>query len=123
MAARPELVLQQKNMVLFEGTARQLDPQFNMWTAAEPVVSAWVRRTVGPAGRIEIAREALDEAVDLARRLPDLGRRAERVLSRLEADQIRQDRRDPLIETLKWASLLTIVLAIIALALHLGAAL
>ncbi|HWJ86471.1 MAG TPA: 2-polyprenylphenol 6-hydroxylase [Pelagibacterium sp.] len=123
MAARPELVLLQKNMVLVEGTARQLDPQFNMWTAAEPVVSAWVRRTVGPTGRIEIAREALDEAVDLARRLPDLGRRAERVLSRLEADQIRQDRRDPLIETLKWASLLTIVLAIIALALHLGAAL
>ena len=123
MTARPELVLLQKNMVLAEGTARLLDPQFNMWTAAEPVVSEWVRRTVGPQGRLDIAKEAIDEALDLAKRLPDLGRRAERVLTRLEADQLRQDKKDPLIEILKWGSLATIVLAIISLIAHLGGAL
>ncbi|WMT92185.1 2-polyprenylphenol 6-hydroxylase [Pelagibacterium sp. H642] len=121
MSARPELVLLQKNMVLVEGTARLLDPDFNMWTAAEPVVSSWVRRTLGPQGRIEIAREALDEALDLARRLPDIGRRAERVLARLETDQMRRERRDPLIETLKWGSLAAIALAIVSLVVHLGA--
>ncbi len=123
MAARPELVLLQKNMVLAEGTARLLDPQFNMWTAAEPVVTEWVRRAVGPQGKLEIAKEAIDEAVDLARRLPDLGRKAERVLTRLEADQLRQDKKDPLIETLKWGSLVTIGLAIVTLVAHLGGAL
>ncbi|MAN77223.1 MAG: 2-polyprenylphenol 6-hydroxylase [Rhizobiales bacterium] len=123
MTARPELVLLQKNMVLAEGTARLLDPQFNMWTAAEPVVGEWVRRAVGPQGKLEIAKEPIDEALDLARRLPDLGRRAERVLTRLEADQMRQDKTDPLIETLKWGSLATIVLAIISLIVHLGGAL
>ena len=123
MTARPELVLLQKNMVLAEGTARLLDPQFNMWTAAEPVVGEWVRRAVGPQGKLEIAKEPIDEALDLARRLPDLGRRAERVLTRLEADQMRQDKTDPLIETLKWGSLATIVLAIISLIAHLGGAL
>ncbi|WP_332713102.1 2-polyprenylphenol 6-hydroxylase [Pelagibacterium mangrovi] len=121
MSARPELVLLQKNMVLVEGTARLLDPGFNMWTAAEPVVSTWVRRALGPQGRLDIAREALDEAVDLARRLPDIGRRAERVLARLEADQQRREKKDPLIETLKWGTLAAVALAIIALVVHLGA--
>ena len=121
MSARPELVLLQKNMVLVEGTARLLDPGFNMWTAAEPVVSTWVRRALGPQGRLDIAREAVDEAVDLARRLPDIGRRAERVLARLEIDQQRREHKDPLIETLKWGSLAAIALAIVSLVVHLGA--
>src|SRR5690606_37417588 len=121
MSARPELVLLQKNMVLVEGTARLLDPGFNMWTAAEPVVSTWVRRALGPQGRLDISREAIDEAVDLARRPPDIGRRAERVLARLEADQQRREKKDPLIETLKWGTLAAVALAIIALVVHLGA--
>ncbi len=121
MKARPELVLLQKNMVLVEGTARILDPQFNMWTAAEPVVTNWVRRAIGPQGKIDVAREAIDEVVDLAKRVPQLGRRAERVLARIEADQIRQQKRDPLIEALKWGSLATIALAIAALLVHFGA--
>lgn len=123
MSARPELVLLQKNMVLAEGTARMLDPGFNMWSAAEPVVSQWVRRAIGPEGRFEIAREAVAEAVDLASRLPDLGRRAERVLARLETDQLAREKKDPLIETLKWGSLAAIGLAVVSLAIHLGAVL
>ena len=38
MQTRPELVLLQKTMVVVEGVARQLDPDFDMWTTAEPVV-------------------------------------------------------------------------------------
>ncbi|RDE09470.1 2-polyprenylphenol 6-hydroxylase [Pelagibacterium lacus] len=123
MKARPELVLLQKNMVLVEGTARILDPRFNMWTAAEPVVSAWVRRAVGPQGKLDLAREAAEEALDLVRRLPSIARRAETVLGRLEADQIRQSRRDPLIETLKWGTLVAMGLAIIALVIVIKGAL
>jgi len=123
MGARPELVLLQKNMVLVEGTARMLDPHFNMWIAAEPVVSVWVRRTIGPQGRLEIVREAVDEALDLAKRLPDIGRRAERVLARLEIDQMAREKKDGLIETLKWGSLAAIALVIVTLVVHLGAVL
>ena len=38
MQTRPELVLLQKTMVVVEGVARRLDPEFDMWTTAEPVV-------------------------------------------------------------------------------------
>ena len=59
MQTRPELVLLQKTMVVVEGVARRLDPEFDMWTTAEPVVREWIERNLGPAGRLEQAGEAL----------------------------------------------------------------
>ena len=44
MQTRPELVLLQKTMVVVEGVARTLDPAFNMWKTAEPVVGDWIAR-------------------------------------------------------------------------------
>src|SRR5690606_30146983 len=43
MRTRPELVLLQKSMVLVEGVARNLDPELDIWTIAEPVVGDWLR--------------------------------------------------------------------------------
>lgn len=53
MSTRPELLMLQKTMVVVEGVARKLDPDFDMWSAAEPVVSVWIQRYLGPAGQIE----------------------------------------------------------------------
>ncbi|WIY52959.1 2-polyprenylphenol 6-hydroxylase [Devosia sp. YIM 151766] len=53
MNTRPELVLLQKSMVLVEGVARNLDPDLDIWTVAEPVVGDWLRREEGPIGRLE----------------------------------------------------------------------
>jgi ubiquinone biosynthesis protein len=47
-ATRPELVLLQKTMVVVEGVARTLDPAFDMWKTAEPVVREWIERNLGP---------------------------------------------------------------------------
>jgi ubiquinone biosynthesis protein len=55
MRTRPELLLLQKTMVVVEGVARALDPELDMWSTAEPVVSEWIERNLGPAGRIEDA--------------------------------------------------------------------
>ena len=70
MHLRPELVLLQKTMVTVEGVARRLDPDSDIWTAARPVVQAWIARELSPAAR----------AADLARRgllvLEGLERRA-----------------------------------------------
>lgn len=115
MAARPELVLLQKNMVLVEGTARVLDPKFNMWTAAEPVVSEWVRRAVGPQGHIERFKEALDEGVKTVALLPDLARRADRLLADIEAERAMRRQRAVLPAAVKWVSLAAILVAAIAL--------
>ncbi len=79
MQTRPELLLLQKTMVVVEGNARMLDPQFNMWTAAEPIVSEWVRRNLGPAAVAKDARDGLHSALRLARQLPGLAERTERL--------------------------------------------
>ncbi len=63
MRLRPELVLLQKTMVTVEGVARRLDPGFDIWAAAEPVVRRWISRELSPASRLRDlgvqAREAL----------------------------------------------------------------
>lgn len=84
MQTRPELLLLQKTMVLVEGVSRALDPEINMWTTSEPVVSEWLHRMAGPAGRIEEAGEILREFGKAARRVPALVERFEDVLSAYE---------------------------------------
>jgi len=79
MQTRPELVLLQKTMVVVEGVARTLDPAFNMWKTAEPVVGDWIRGNLGPRGVLIDARDGLGALVTLARQAPDLAQRTERL--------------------------------------------
>ena len=50
MRLRPELVLLQKTMVTVEGVARRIDPDHDIWAAAEPVVAP-LDRARAVAGR------------------------------------------------------------------------
>jgi len=56
MQTRPELLLLQKTMVVVEGVSRSLNPHFNMWKAAEPVVKEWITKNLGPIGMVEQCR-------------------------------------------------------------------
>nr|WP_205520768.1 2-polyprenylphenol 6-hydroxylase [Propylenella binzhouense] len=85
MQTRPELILLQKTMVVVEGVARRLDPDFDMWSAAEPVVSEWVARFVGPHGRLTEIGEGVAALSHLVRSLPDLARRIEQITVNAEA--------------------------------------
>ncbi|MGA8224987.1 MAG: AarF/UbiB family protein, partial [Xanthobacteraceae bacterium] len=84
MRTRPELLLLQKTMVVVEGVARALDPKLDMWSTAEPVVSEWVLRHLGPVGRIE---DAANGVFEIGRFLSDgpgvLGRTA-RLMDQLD---------------------------------------
>ena len=94
METRPELIMLQKTMVVVEGVARQLDPEFDMWSAAEPVVSDWMARHVGPIGQIEQAARGLSAVGRLAGQLPELASRAERLsaeLDRMSGEGLRLD--------------------------------
>ncbi len=71
MRTRPELVLLQKTMVVVEGVARSYDPKFNMWEAAEPVVSDYIRGELGPTAKLAELRDVLEAVVKIGRRLPD----------------------------------------------------
>ncbi|MDR7034545.1 2-polyprenylphenol 6-hydroxylase [Mesorhizobium sp. BE184] len=79
METRPELVLLQKTMVVVEGVARTLDPAFNMWKTAEPVVGGWIRGNLGPRAVLTDMRDGVGALVSLARQAPDLAQRTERL--------------------------------------------
>lgn len=53
MALRPELVLLQKTMLTVEGVARTLDPDHDLWAAADPIVRRWITRELSPLARAE----------------------------------------------------------------------
>jgi len=72
MQTRPELILLQKSMVIVEGVARGLDPNLNLWTAAEPVAKAWVDENLGAVGRLKEAGEGASTVARILAEVPDL---------------------------------------------------
>lgn len=72
MRLRPELVLLQKTMVQVEGVARSIDPNHDIWAAAEPIVKDWITRNLGPAGAGKLIFENVKEVADRLKRLPEV---------------------------------------------------
>jgi ubiquinone biosynthesis protein len=96
MEAQPQLLLLQKTMVVVEGVARSLDPDFDMWEASRPVVEAWMIERVGPEARLRDAADGLTALGRVAQNLPQLLRNAEIVSAmvaegglRLHPDSVR----------------------------------
>jgi ubiquinone biosynthesis protein len=98
---QPQLVMLQKTLLNIEGLGRQLDPDLDLRSAAQPILERWMKEQVGGRGFLRQMRE---EAPLWARTLPQLPRLVHRVLSddtpqrlesaltRLEAAQNRQTR-------------------------------
>lgn len=85
MRTRPELLMLQKTMVVVEGVARSLDPRLDMWKTSEPIVSEWVTRHFGPAGRLENAAESAGELGRFLSDAPGLLLRGGNVLEQIDA--------------------------------------
>jgi ubiquinone biosynthesis protein len=83
MQAQPQLVLMQKTMVVVEGVARALDPEFDIWEASRPVVERWMIEQMGPEARLRDMGEGVTALGRLARDLPQLLRNAESISSML----------------------------------------
>ena len=66
MATQPHLLLLQKTMVMEEGVATALDPDINMWEAAEPFLKEWLRSELGPEALVA------DRIIDIVRSLKKL---------------------------------------------------
>jgi len=68
MHLRPELVLLQKTMTMVEGVARRIQPDHDIWKAADPVVRRWMARELSPVARIKrFGEEAATALHNLAR--------------------------------------------------------
>ncbi|WP_188054625.1 2-polyprenylphenol 6-hydroxylase [Sphingosinithalassobacter sp. CS137] len=74
MQTQPHLLLLQKTMVMVEGVATALDPDINLWEAAEPFVREWIRTELGPEAAV--ADRLVEDFRTLAR-LPELIRNIE----------------------------------------------
>ena len=95
MKTQPQLLLLQKTMVVVEGVARHLDPKFNMWKSAEPVVAHHVNRLIGPLGKLEEARDGLHAMGRIMQLAPDMATRAERLsheIDMMARDGVRLDK-------------------------------
>ncbi|MBS0272862.1 MAG: 2-polyprenylphenol 6-hydroxylase [Proteobacteria bacterium] len=97
MQAQPQLILLQKTMVVVEGVARALDPDFDIWESSRPVVETWMLGQVGPEARLREVGDGVNALGRLARDLPQLLRNAEIVSTmlvdggmRLHPDTVRQ---------------------------------
>ena len=85
MEAQPQLALLQKTMVVVEGVARALDPDFDIWDASRPVVEKWMVERMGPEGRLRDAADGMSAFGRVAQNLPQLLRNAE-IISAMLAD-------------------------------------
>ncbi|MEI9989398.1 MAG: 2-polyprenylphenol 6-hydroxylase [Rhizomicrobium sp.] len=85
MEAQPQLLLLQKTMVVVEGVARSLDPDFDIWEASRPVVEKWMIERMGPEARLRDAADGLTAMGRVAQNLPQLLRNAE-IVSAMLAD-------------------------------------
>lgn len=72
MRLRPELVLLQKTMVTVEGVARRIDPDNDIWIAADPVVRRWIARELSPTARLRGHLEDGAKALTALARLADV---------------------------------------------------
>lgn len=79
MQAQPQLILMQKTMVVVEGVARSLDPDFDIWEASRPVAEQWVSDNLGPEAKLRDAAEGFSALGKLAQDLPALVKNAEQL--------------------------------------------
>ena len=123
MRMRPELLLLQKTMVVAEGVARSLDPNLNMWTAAEPVVRDWLTEQLGPRAQLRDMAANVNALAMALKQAPQLIERGAKIVEALEtgnAEPEKEAARD-----LRWGIAIplwiaTVALIVIAVKLLLG---
>lgn len=89
MQAQPQLLLLQKTMVVVEGVARALDPDFDIWSAARPVVERWMLDRMTPETRLREAAAGVEVLGRMAHHLPHLVQTARTMASMLTEGGIR----------------------------------
>ncbi|GAA0539345.1 ubiquinone biosynthesis protein [Rhizomicrobium palustre] len=89
MQAQPQLLLLQKTMVVVEGVARALDPDFDIWEASRPVVEAFMLDSLSPKAKLKDIGETVSALAKSAQRLPDFIRNVELIAAKLTGEGLR----------------------------------
>jgi ubiquinone biosynthesis protein len=85
METRTELILLQRTMVVVEGVARSLNPRMNIWEVASPIVTDYIKTSIGPRA---VLGDLGKTAMVLARFGPRLPGLVEAALVRQAKDEV-----------------------------------
>ncbi|MFH7468047.1 ubiquinone biosynthesis regulatory protein kinase UbiB, partial [Pseudomonas syringae pv. tagetis] len=72
MEVQPQLVLLQKTLLKIEGLGRQLYPDLDQWSTAQPYLERWMREPVSPKtllGNLQSQDEQLPHIAGMTRDL------------------------------------------------------
>jgi ubiquinone biosynthesis protein len=72
MEVQPQLVLLQKTLLNVEGLGRQLYPDLDLWSTAQPFLENWMRQRIGPAGLIKSLQTHLPAWLEQSPEMPQL---------------------------------------------------
>jgi len=72
MEVQPQLVLLQKTLLNVEGLGRQLYPDLDLWSTAQPFLENWMRGRVGPAGLLKSLKSHLPDWIEQSPEMPQL---------------------------------------------------
>lgn len=72
MEVQPQLVLLQKTLLNVEGLGRQLYPELDLWSTAQPFLESWMRKRIGPAGLIKSLQTHLPSWLEQSPEMPQL---------------------------------------------------
>lgn len=93
MEVQPSLVLLQKTLLNIEGLGRQLYPQLDLWTTAQPFLENWVEQRYSPQGLFERLRRNAPSWLEQLPRLPDALLDSLQHAGELEAQTLQQQAR------------------------------
>ncbi|MFO7992777.1 MAG: ubiquinone biosynthesis regulatory protein kinase UbiB [Marinobacter sp.] len=72
MEVQPQLVLLQKTLLNVEGLGRQLYPELDLWSTAQPFLETWMRKRIGPSGLIKSLQSHLPAWLEQSPEMPQL---------------------------------------------------
>jgi len=107
MEVQPSLVLLQKTLLNIEGLGRQLYPQLDLWTTAQPYLERWVQERYSPQSMLERLRrnapswleqlpqlpDAVMEGLQHSRELDNKTQQQQQQLERLQGQLLQEDSR------------------------------
>lgn len=99
MEVQPQLVLLQKTLLNIEGLGRQLYPDLDLWSTAQPFLENWMHERMAPPGVFKNVKERLPEWLEQSPEVPRLVFDAMTQITQL--DKRNQDQRALLESTLR----------------------
>ena len=94
MEVQPQLVLLQKTLLNVEGLGRQLYPELDLWSTAQPFLEDWMRKRIGPSGLLKSLQSHLPSWLEQSPEMPQLVHDA--LLQMRHAGPTEQQNRDTL---------------------------